>query len=88
MTRYVLSTLALCLLSVVLLRAGLTRALVDDLLANKQKRAEQGPPKAASKAQKKAKAEMKAAAILGRSKGEVKAVIKKQSAGKKGRPAK
>ena len=33
MTRYVLSTLALCLLSVVLLRAGLTRALVDDLLA-------------------------------------------------------
>lgn len=38
MTRYVLSTLALCLLSVVLLRAGLTRALVDDLLANKQKR--------------------------------------------------
>ena len=38
MTRLVLSTLALCLLSVVLLRAGLTRALVDDLLANKQKR--------------------------------------------------
>ena len=32
MTRYVLSTLALCLLSVVLLRAGLTRALVHDLL--------------------------------------------------------
>ena len=38
MTRLVLSALCLCLLSVVLLRAGLTRALVDDLLANKQKR--------------------------------------------------
>ena len=38
MTRLVLSTLALCLLSLVLLRAGLTRALVDDLLTNEQKR--------------------------------------------------
>ena len=68
--------------------ADKARAKVQKRLANKQKRAEQGPPKAASKAQKKAKAEMKAAAILGRSKGEVKAVIKKQSAVKKGRPAK
>ena len=38
MMRLALSALCLCLLTGVLLRAGLTRALVDDLLTNEQKR--------------------------------------------------